>query len=81
MCVKTLCTPYLPIRFPGPHIQRRFLSHPVRSDHPRRSDRIPGDGFELDSDCQDPIGSDGCMSIARNSIKVLFSSKSSFKQY
>ena len=31
---------------PGPLIQQRILSDPVGSDHPTRSDRIPGNGFE-----------------------------------
>ncbi|CAF4053559.1 unnamed protein product [Adineta steineri] len=34
---------------PGQPIQRWIRSDPIRSDHPTESDRIPGDGFALDS--------------------------------
>ncbi len=34
---------------PGLHIRHRIPSDLVRSDHPTRSDRIPGDGIASDS--------------------------------
>ena len=35
---------------PGDLIRQRILSDPIGSDHPTKSDRIPGNGFSNGSD-------------------------------